>query len=208
MAGRPVIRPAELALIGTTSLYGERPSQYDRIAVRWRDAGGSEAAVHYKYLGKTRGLGTFQFGRQTVEELGVLLAQSKRGQQVNSVFGEGVNPRLRKIRDGLNELGLPADELLRHGAPRLVYALALVENLWEYLLGIDNRPKYVLPARDAQAVTSRIVEQWRERWVLKRIVRDDVLESMAAHRLVHPIRHGARVILPRDLSGQRLLFDE
>jgi hypothetical protein len=31
MAGRPICRPAELVFIGTTSLYGQRPSQYDRI---------------------------------------------------------------------------------------------------------------------------------------------------------------------------------
>jgi hypothetical protein len=31
---------------------------------------------------------------------------------------------------------------------------------------------------------------------------------MAGQRLVHPIRHGARAVLPREASGQRLLFDE
>ena len=33
MAGRAVQRSAELVFIGTTSLYGQRPSQYDRISV-------------------------------------------------------------------------------------------------------------------------------------------------------------------------------
>src|SRR5215467_10741404 len=33
MAGKPVCRAADLAFIGTTSLYGQRPSQYDRITV-------------------------------------------------------------------------------------------------------------------------------------------------------------------------------
>jgi len=37
--------------------------------------------------------------------------------EVNSGFGEGVNPRLRKIRGALAELGLPQDELLEHGTP-------------------------------------------------------------------------------------------
>ena len=111
MAGRPIVRPAELALIGTTSLYGERPSQYDRIAVPVGGASGGDSGglrppialggkcVRYEYLGRTLGLGTFHFGDQTVKELALLLAQSHRGQQVNSVFGEGVNPRLRKLRD-------------------------------------------------------------------------------------------------------------
>ena len=138
----------------------------------------------------------------------MLLAQSEDGQQVNSVFGEGVNPRLRKIRDGLNELGLPADELLRHGAPRLAYGLALVENLEAYLLGIDRRPRYVLSQREGRAVTQGIIEDWRERWVERRIAREEVLGRMAAQRLVHPIRHGARVVLPREISEQRWLFEE
>ena len=65
------------------------------------------------------------------------MAQLKRGQQVNSVFGEGVNPRLRKLRDGLDELGLSSDELLNHGGPRLVYGVPLAHNFREYLLGLD-----------------------------------------------------------------------
>jgi Druantia protein DruA len=33
MAGKTVVRPAELVFIGTRSLYGRRPSQYDRISI-------------------------------------------------------------------------------------------------------------------------------------------------------------------------------
>lgn len=44
--------------------------------------------------------------------LKILLARSKKGQQVNYVFGEGVNPRLRRLRDALVELGLDANELV------------------------------------------------------------------------------------------------
>src|SRR5205085_1745612 len=113
---------------------------------------------------KTKGLGTFQFGQDAVDEMGNLLAQSKRGQRVNSVFGEGVNPRLRKIRDGLDELGLPSSALLEHGAPRLVYGVPLVKNLADYLLGIDDRPKYILPLRQPAKYTESISAWWFERW--------------------------------------------
>jgi hypothetical protein len=82
------------------------------------------------------------------------------------VPGEAVNPLLRKIRDGLNELGLPTDELLRHGSPRLVYGVRLVENVREYLLGIDKRPRYLLPHRNAAAVTCEIIRSCRERRLL------------------------------------------
>src|SRR5262249_51547158 len=98
----------------------------------------------------------FHFGEQTVKDMGLLLAQSEFGQRVNSVFGEGANPRLRKIRDALDLLRLPTEELLQHGSPRLVYGVRLVENVREYLLGMDKRPRYVLPQRNAAAVTQEI----------------------------------------------------
>jgi hypothetical protein len=170
-----------------------------------RPASGETTTIRYKYLGRTGGVGTFQFGEQTVSAMARLLAQSRRGQQVNSVFGEGTSPRLRKIRDGLDELGLPTNQLLKHGAPRLVYGVSLVENLRDYLLGIAKRPKYLVPQKNAAAASQEIVEWWVRRWVLKRIEREDVLERMAGHTLAYPIRHEARV--PQRDAEQRMLFD-
>jgi len=88
MAGRPIVRPADLAFIGTTSLYGQRPCQYDRVTFPHTGADGKRVVLRYEYLGRTQGLGTFHFGEQTVKDMGLLLAQSQRGQQVNSVFGK------------------------------------------------------------------------------------------------------------------------
>src|SRR5207247_2192835 len=118
-------------------------------------------------------------------------------QQVNSVFGEGVNPRLRKIRHALGQLGLPEDELLEHGTPRLVYGVPLACNMREYLLGLAKRPKYLLPRNNPAVVTQQIVDWWIERWLLRRLNRDDALDRVAGHTLIHPIRHGARVPLLR-----------
>lgn len=167
MAGRPVYRAADLVFIGTTSLYGQRPSQYDRIRIP-RDPGAadSEPGIRYDYLGRTQGIGTFQFGDQTVAQLALLLAQSKRGQQVNSVFGEGVNPRLRKLRDGLDALGLPTDDLLNHGGPRLVYAVELIENTHDFLLGMEKQPRYLLPLKSPKQMTRQIARWWMSRWLL------------------------------------------
>lgn len=199
MAGRPVSRAADLVFIGTTSLYGQRPSQYDRINIPHDlEAAETGPGIRYEYLGRTRGIGTFQFNDQTVSELAVLLAQSKRGQQVNSVFGEGVNPRLRKIRDGLDALGLPTDELLNHGGPRLVYGVQLVENVRDYLLGLDQQPKYILGRKGPRQITQRIGLWWMRRWLLPRIAKADALTRVAGHNFVHPIRHGARVPMPND----------
>jgi hypothetical protein len=199
MAGRPVCRAADLAFIGTTSLYGQRPSQYDRISIP-RDPGAAspQTGLRYEYLGRTRGIGTFQFGEQTVAELARLVAQSNRGQQVNSVFGEGVNPRLRKLRDGLDALGLSSDDLLNHGGPRLVYGVELTENTRGYLLGLDRHPKYILPQKSSKQLTDQIARWWARRWLYPRIEKEAILTRVAGHRLVHPIRHGARVEVPHD----------
>jgi hypothetical protein len=199
MAGQPVCRAADLAFLGTTSLYGQRPSQYDRISIP-RDPSDPDSGpgLRYEYLGRTRGLGTFQFGDQTVAELALLLAQSKRGQQVNSVFGEGVNPRLRKLRDGLDALGLPTDDLLNHGGPRLVYGVELTENTHAYLLGRDKQPQFLLPQKDPKQRTQQLARWWMSRWLLPRVAKEGILDRVAAHHFVHPIRHGARVRLPSE----------
>jgi hypothetical protein len=197
MAGRPVCRAAELVFIGTTSLYGQRPSQYDRISIpRETGIGESGPGIRYEYLGRTRGMGTFQFGDETVAQLSLLLAQSKRGQQVNSVFGEGVNPRLRKLRDGLDALGLSSDDLLNHGGPRLVYGVELIENTHAYLLGMDKQPKFILPQKSAKQLMQKIARWWMRRWMLPRLAKEGILARVAAHNFVHPIRHGARVRMP------------
>ena len=90
-----------------------------------------------------------------------------------------VNPRLRKIRAGLAELGLPQDELLEHGTPRLVYGVALAENMREYLLGMAERVKYKLPAKLGKKATEAIAAWWAERWLAGRGQREDVLARIA-----------------------------
>lgn len=209
MAGRPIQRPANLVYISTTSLYGRRPNQYDRIAIPVdRIQPGGSGSLRYEYLGRTKGIGTFQFSNQTIDEMKTLIEQTSQGQRVNSVFGEGVNPRLRKIRDGLDELGLPSNALLDHGAPRLVYGVSLVENLADYLLGIDSAPKYVLKGTSPEGATGRTSDWWFERWARPRMERPEVLERIAQHTAVYPVRHGARVKVPSRLDDEPLLFDD
>jgi hypothetical protein len=107
--------------------------------------------------------------------------------------------------DGFDELGLPADELLNHGTPRLVYGMPLAENMREYLLGLARKPKYVVPQKDAAGARERIVRWWWERWASKRLARPETLERIAGHTLVRPVRHGARVRLPRGEAEQGVL---
>ncbi|HET9181451.1 MAG TPA: Druantia anti-phage system protein DruA [Candidatus Angelobacter sp.] len=207
IAGRPIVRDPHLVLLGTTSLYGSEPNQYTRVQVPCEVISGQEGhSLRFQLLGKTQGFGTFQFSEQTVQAFGDAVAQVRGGKRVNSIFGEGVNPRLRKIRDGLDLLGLDSDELLMHGNPRLVYAIPMALNFREYLLGKEDVPEYPFPVENPKVTTTAIAKWWMERWMLKRIKRDDVLEQIRSERLTYPVRHGARVQIPEDFEAQRLPF--
>jgi hypothetical protein len=208
MAGKTVIKPADLAFVSTTSLFGQRPNQYDRVSIPCNEVSGkSNGMIRYEFLGRTEGVGTFHFSERTVEELSLLVAGEKDGQKVHSIFGEGANPLMRKIREGLDVLGVRADEFLTHGTRRVVYGLGLISNLTEYLLGMAKRPQYYLPRRNGKATSREIAWWWVRRWVDRRIVREDVLKRISEHSLVHPIRHGGRVELPRAHIEQEVLFE-
>ena len=72
MAGRPIIRSSNLVFITTTSLYGKRPNQYDRLRISCNDLiEGNNNIIEYKYLGETEGIGTFHFGDKTVHVIRV-----------------------------------------------------------------------------------------------------------------------------------------
>jgi hypothetical protein len=115
---------------------------------------------------------------------------------------------LRALRDGLNLLGLNSNDLLRHGQRRCIYGVALAFNLTEYLLGFERTPKYYFSEKQIDASVSSIAHWWWEHWAKKRIEKAEVLMSMQTHTLVHPIRHGARVMLPSDEIDQFSLFSE
>jgi uncharacterized protein DUF4338 len=206
MAGRAIVRRPNLVLLGTTSLYGVGSSQYNRISIPCDRVGGSpDDSICYKELGHSKAFGTSQYSDETVAALVDLVQQSTDGQRVNSIFGEGTSPKFRKVRQGLDLLGLPSELLLQHHRPRVVYAVTLVRNLREYLLGFHERPDYVAPLD--KGGTAKIAAWWRERWLRNRIASDDVLGLLAGHTLIHPICHGARVAGPR-VPEQKLLFGE
>jgi hypothetical protein len=191
MAGRPVRRPANLVFIGTTSLYGAGSSQYNRIRIPPEVLGG-ERPIEFRQLGRSRSFGTSHLSGETVAALVRLSEQSRTGIRVNSIFGEGVNPKLRKVRDGLDLLGWPSEVLMQHGRHRIIYGISLVSNLLPYLLRVDQKPKYLfrLGVKDDLA---KISDWWLERWLASRIRSSEVLAAVAEHRVERPVRHGARV---------------
>ena len=104
MAGRPITREARLAFIGTTSLYGTGSSQYNRLFWPASVMGGPEDEAHGLLQARpvtfVRNLALL---RVTPSMRLVRLSEHGGGfVRVNSLFGEGVSPRLRKVRLGLS----------------------------------------------------------------------------------------------------------
>lgn len=176
LAGRPISRPARLALLTTSSLYAVGSSQYNRIRIPV-----GNAALTYRRIGMTDSFGTVHFAPDTVVHLNAVarLAEDNR-RDVNNLFGEGTSPKLRLVRSGLEALGLDANTFLRHHSPRLLYAAALCSNIEDVMLGLSETPKYVLPAR--RRGTDLIVSHWRERWLLRRAHRPEILERIRGQR--------------------------
>ena len=208
VAGRAIVREPTLVVLGTTSLYGVGSSQYNRISIPCGRLGGSpNEAIRFEELGHSRSFGTSQYSEETIDALVDVVQQSENGQRVNSIFGEGISPKLRKVREGLSLVGLPADLLLQHHRRRVVYGVSLVRNLREHLLGIEPIAAYLVPIENGSAATARIAAWWRERWLQKRIASVEVLTEVRRHTLVRPIGHGARVSAPRETDAQLAFAD-
>ncbi|MCW3159466.1 DUF4338 domain-containing protein [Micropruina sonneratiae] len=196
MAGRPVVRESRLSLIATTSLYGTGSSQYNRLYWPADVLGGPAGQrMGFHELGRSRSYGTSHLTDESVKALLRFSVLKDSSVRVNSLFGEGVSPRLRKVRLGLSALGWPTDDLLKHGRERIVYGVPLVSNLTDYSIGVDSTPDYLLDT-EVEDGDQRIADWWLVRWAARRAAQEPVRDAMQAHRLTRPITHGARVRLP------------
>lgn len=97
---------------------------------------------------------------------------------VNFVFGEGQSPKLRLLREGFAALGLNQSNLLQHGSPRIVYGVHLARNAVRVLLGVDDRPEYLLPLDNPEAETA-IVTYWIKRWLASRLNHQPAMQKVA-----------------------------
>ncbi|HWP36029.1 MAG TPA: Druantia anti-phage system protein DruA [Gemmatimonadales bacterium] len=184
MAGRVISRPADLVLLTTTSLYGVGSSQYNRLRLAAREHQGLGSDVAWEPLaraadgrgleGTTSGFGTAHLSAQTLEALREVSRTVWGMRRVNNEFGEGTSPRLRQVREGVEALGLSANDILQHSTPRLVYACKLVPDAIEQLLGIAPRGGYRAPSTEA------LTRAWIRRWLLGRSTRPDVLQALRA----------------------------
>ncbi|MBP8291802.1 MAG: DUF4338 domain-containing protein, partial [Caldilineaceae bacterium] len=180
--GEPVVRSAELVYIGTTALYTAGASQYNRLKLPAGLLRKDAAETPMRYLGITEGYGTSHISDATT--IALEIASSDDFLDVNHVMGEGVSPKMRIIRRGLDAIFRNgqrslSDKMAKHQMQRLIYGVWLAENGRDYLLGLDDTPRYIwdddlLPA----AGTARIANFWRTRWLDQRIQYEPALERL------------------------------
>jgi hypothetical protein len=163
MKGAPVRRPACLVYLGTTSLYESHSVQYDRIKVPT-----PRGSIRFRELGRTAGYTSVHFSDETQELLEQISIRRDGRRKDTYKFGEGVNPKLRKISHGLRTLGLPERRITQYWSRRIVYGVPLTDNAFAYLRGEERRPKDPWRGADPQMATDAIVEHWRTRWLRPR----------------------------------------
>jgi hypothetical protein len=205
MKGAKVTRTPRLVLLCTTSLYGHGSSQYNRIKIPAEVLGGVHGdQLRYEELGTSEGFGSFHFSAESVRLADALLGRSRDGRKVNSIFGEGVNPLMRKMREALMVVGLPSEILLRHGNKRIVYGIPLARNFRYVLMGFEKNAKYIIPQADPRTGSALLIDFWVRRWLSRRIENPEILHQVAENTLAYPVQHGAQVKLAEERSAKVL----
>jgi hypothetical protein len=172
MKGEAVSKPNELVFLDTTGLFEIGSAQYDRIRVPTENG-----QIEYDQVGYTEGYGSIQFGPETRKRLSQVTQLEEGRKVVRGRFGEGVSPRIRKIRRGLKNCGLETN-LLKHESRRIVYGINLAENSQDYLLGIDDDPEYYWELDDPEKEQESIYQHWINRWASMRAQKQEVLENI------------------------------
>ena len=179
----PVVPDNTLVWLGTTSLFSHGSSQYERLRLPAGVIADDQPEMRYTYVGDTTGYGTVQFADDTVRALEVVLRRRRGYRDVNSVFGEGASPRLRKLRSGLDAVGFQADVSMLHHQERRIYGVPLFPQAAEYLCGLAaGVPSYISAPGHYSDATERIAEFWRTRWLSSRLAHHESWEALGETR--------------------------
>lgn len=179
MRNRPVTRDNALVYLGTTSLYVHGSSQYNRLRLPEGTIAPDQATIKYHPIGQTSGFGTVQFSLETSKALDAYLSSENDFKEVNSVFGEGTSPKLRKLKMGLRKLGFDPDKLIQHRQHRLIYAAPLFSSAREWLLERSTElPSFIAMPEQFEDATERIAGYWRRRWLASRIDHVPAMEAL------------------------------
>jgi len=181
MKNELVYKDPKLVFLGTTSLYHSGSSQYNRISIPLPDGNNQ---LKYENYGKTLGFGSVHYSEETIKALRDLQEQKEEARLINNRFGEGVNPKLRRVRTGLANIGLENSEhFLNHRSKRIIYGMPLGNLAYEFLRGESEDPEYFFDISSKKAIekgTKYISEYWTKRWLLMRIGNQQVLDNVSA----------------------------
>lgn len=209
LKGSPVVRPADLVYIGTTSLYYVGSSQYNRLKLP-STVLGADYEIQWKELGKTVGFGTLHITKSTTSAL-VEAAEHIGFTRINHVFGEGASPKLRllnlSIRELLETTQDDARDLAKHAMRRIVYGAFLAKNTRDYLLGYDTIPEYYFSRSNIDEKTAAVVRYWQDRWLTSRIKYEPIFERMRSFT-VDGLRVSAQLTATDEWVFKRLKEEE
>jgi len=166
---------ARLVLLTTTSALG-RSSLYNRLAI--------PNGPRFLRIGETRGFGHFHLSGEVFEQMRSYLEAIGHPYATGNRFGMGPNWKIRVARTALEKIGLDADDILKHGIAREVYAIPLAQNWQEILLGKQrNVRSSVLPA-------SEIIQYCLKRWIVPRASRDKRYKNFTRYRIMEHLLNG------------------
>lgn len=169
---------ARLVLLTTVSALG-RSSLYNRLVV--------PNGLRFIKIGETRGFGHFHFSGEMFELMRNYLKGLDHPYASAYEFGMGPNWRIRVVRAALEEAGFDGDVFLNHGIKREVYAIPLVRNYKEVLLGQHKKTYSVcLPA-------SEISQYCLQRWVIPRAARDPIFKDFERDSLLESLLNTSNV---------------
>lgn len=173
---------ARLAVVTVTSALG-RSSMYNRLKLMANaPSKDAQPVVELRQLGSTTGYGHFQITENLFAELRRVLQEDEHKYADGHQFGDGPNWRIRVARKGLESLGLNADEVLKHGIKREVYAMPIASNSRQYLSGKDDEPIF------NHLTVGEIAALARNRWLVPRSIRKPGYEQFSREQLRHVLR--------------------
>ena len=169
--------------LSTTSLFAHGSSQYERLRLPAGVISRDQSEIRFDYIGDTAGYGTIQFADETVRSLERVLRIRRGYRDVNGVFGEGASPRRRKLRLGLDAVGIQADVTMLHHQKRRIYAIPLFKDAAAYLCGLTpDVPDYLAKPEIYCDASERIIEFWRSRWLSSRLTHDKSWQTLGSTR--------------------------
>jgi len=154
---------SDLALIMTTSLYGLKSSQYNRLKYK--------KSLLCKPIGTTSGFGTLHISNETFSAMRELLRINSY--EISYRFGEGPNWRLRVIRSACDVLKLNSNIILKHSFKRGLYAIPLAINWKSFLNGNSKNLIY------RNNPLNKLAKHWQNRWLFMRKQNMDVVRRVS-----------------------------